>query len=478
MLVPPSSPIAPIFEPVAPTELVSFTVLCRPASGIGLDEFRVKLTASEIDALVPDAKTLADVAARLRKLGFEVFDRLVFPDRRPGLAVFARGAVELFEKVFRTTLTRMTRRSLDEQTRDREPVSIAIVVAGDAPWTGALGSDAILISVAEPPLLESVGTAVSTAVSTAVCLSLPNGVAHETHADAVHTSHLFLRGMATGRGVRVAVVDTGFASHPYFDAYQVTRIAAPYASGASLDESHGTAVLANLLACAPGADAWGVKFFNAHTGFMTAMYIPKVRVISMSWVFPIGLDPMPSWVVMLEYFVQYAVRNMGIVVVVPSGNRTGETTPARLQDVIAVGGAAVGPPATVNAWPLSSAFTSTVYGVRSVPDLCGIASQINLPVPPADWECSAGGTSCATPQVAGVAALLLQKKSTLSPRMVRDTLTMFATDITSGVAYLGVQAGPDQDNATGAGLVNAQESWQHVTDAWWTWLWAWLWPWQ
>src|SRR5439155_996300 len=113
-------------------------------------------------------------------------------------------------------------------------------------------------------------------------------------------------------------------------------------------------------------------------------------------------------------------------------------------------------------------------GVRSVPDLCGIASQINLPVPPADWECSAGGTSCATPQVAGVAALLLQKNSTLSPQAVRNKLASFAADITSGNAYLGVPTGPLNDPATGAGLVNALASWQHVTDAWWTWLWSWL----
>ena len=478
MPVPPSSSsIAPIFAPVSPTELLSFTVLCRPASGIGLDEFRIRLAACDTDALLPRAKTLVAVAARLRELGFEVFDNLVFPDGRPGLAVFARGPVELFERVFRTTLARMTWRSIDDEKPVRELVSTGIVIAEDAaaPSLEPLGSDAILVSVAEPPMLaEPVATTVETAASTALCLTLSD-VAHETHAHDVHQRSLFFRGRATGRGVRVAVVDTGFAMHPFFDAYHVTRIAGPYASGGGLGNEHGTQVLANLLVCAPGVDAWAVKYYSPDTAFATAMFIPRVRVISLSWGFPIGSDPRPASVVPLEYFVQTAI-NRGIAVVVASGYRTGETTPARLQGVIAVGGARVESPSPPTAWGNSSAFTSTIYGTRLVPDLCGIASQINMPVPepPTGWACQWGSTSCAAPQVAAIAALLIQKNPMLSPQRVRHKLVSFATDIMSGSAYLGTPAGPGKDDATGGGLVNAVASWQHVIDAWWTLLWSWL----
>ena len=464
-----------VYTPVAPNDLVLFTVLCRPASGVGLDEFRERLAASETRALLPTAKTLDTVAARVRALGFEVVDQLVFPKGVPGLAVFARGRVALFESVFRTRLARMTRESTGYEKSDRELSSTGIAVAEGAPDPSPepLGHEAILVSVAEPPVLaETVVTTVGTGVGTDVCLSLSD-VAHETHADEVHQHQLFLRGKANGYGVRVAVVDTGFAIHPFFDAYHVTRIAGPYASGGGLGDEHGTQVLANLLACAPGVDAWAVKYFNVDTAFQTAMLIPKVRVISLSWVYPIGSNPTPSSVLPLEYLVQIAVAYMGIAVVVASGYRTGETTPARLHEVIAVGGAKFESPPPPSAWGNSTAFTSTIYGTRKVPDLCGIASQINMPVPepPAGWNCQWGSTSCATPQVAGIAALLIQKSPKLSPSTVRDKLMSFATDIVAGHAFSGDPAGSGKDAATGGGFVNAIASWKHVVDAWWTLLW-------
>jgi subtilisin family serine protease len=441
---------------------------------MSLDEFRERLAASETRALLPSAKTLDTVAARVRALGFEVLDNLVFPKGIPGLAVFARGRVALFESVFRTRLATMTRKSTGDQASDRELSSTGIVVAEGAPDPSPdpLGPGAILVSVAEPPVLAETVATVGTATDTEVCLALSD-VAHETHADEVHQRDLLLRGRANGSGVRVAVVDTGFAMHPFFDAYHVTRIAGPYASGSGLGDEHGTQVLANLLACAPGVDAWAVKYFKVDTAFATAMLIPKVRVISLSWVFPIGSNPRPSSILPLEYFVQVAVSYMGIAVVAASGYRTGETTPARLHEVIAVGGAKFVSPPPPSAWGNSSAFTSTIYGTRMVPDLCGLASQINMPVPepPAGWDCQWGSTSCATPQVAGVAALLLQKNPTLSPWKVRGKLMSFATDITSGFAFSGDPAGPGKDAATGAGFVNAIESWKHVVDAWWTLFW-------
>jgi subtilisin family serine protease len=370
----------------------------------------------------------------------------------------------------------MTRRYVDERSLDRKLTTSGIVIAEGAPAPSlkALGRDAILVSVAEPPLLAApTQFAVTSETANAACLSLAD-VAHHTHARDVHSRDLFLRGKANGNGVRVAVVDTGFAWHSFFDAYRVTRLSGPYSDDAgNLGDEHGTAVLSNLLVCAPGVDAFAVKYFDPHTAFVTAMLIPDVRVISLSWGFPIGSNPRPDSEITFEYFVQVAVTVMRITVVVATGFLEGESTPARLQEVTSVGGAIVDSPTTQSAWGSSASFISTVYGERHVPDLCGIATEIDMPVPAGGTACDVGSTSCATPQVAAIAALLLQKNPTLSPSRVRKKLMSFATDIKTGHAYPNVPAGLGPDDATGAGFVNALASWKHVVDAWWTLLWPW-----
>ena len=107
----------------------------------------------------------------------------------------------------------------------------------------------------------------------------------------------------------------------------------------------------------------------------------------------------------------------------------------------------------VSPWPDSSSFVSAISPGRIVPDLCGLAEAIVTPVPgPAYWD-SGAGTSLATPQVAGVAALLIQKSPQLTPQQVHDALCAGATP---------VPPGPPPSPATGAGLVNAFRSWTSV----------------
>jgi subtilisin family serine protease len=70
------------------------------------------------------------------------------------------------------------------------------------------------------------------------------------------------------------------------------------------------------------------------------------------------------------------------------------------------------------------------------------------------------GTSAAAPQVAGICALLLQKRPTLLPNQVKAILRATATDVTAGTSSMGDPAGPGVDLATGSGLVNALRAWQ------------------
>src|ERR1044071_4732737 len=135
-----------ITEAAELTDLVSFTVLCRPASAtaerFSLDEFRTRLKASDVDGLVPSEKTVAEVADRLRDLKFEVFDDRAFGGRNPRLAVFARGSVDLFQTVFSSTLVKVTRTVAEDGKVDRERSITSFVVAEGAqqPSTERIGS--------------------------------------------------------------------------------------------------------------------------------------------------------------------------------------------------------------------------------------------------------------------------------------------------------------------------------------------------
>jgi subtilisin family serine protease len=266
-------------------------------------------------------------------------------------------------------------------------------------------------------------------------------------------------------GVKVAVVDTGFADHPYFfnRGYHIRRIAAPGASHPEIDDSnHGTFVLANLLACAPGADAYGVKYDDVSIAFAQAALIPGIRIISLSWMFEIQ-GAVPDWMLVFEFLVQIAIRQLGVVVVVAAGNSAQETTPACLPWVIAVGGVNVLDQAfSLAAWPYSTSFRSTRFPSRLVPDLCGVASDIDGPLPPINMMCQEGGTSCATPQVAGVVALLLQNNPALTPFEVKALLMLGARDVSAGKSFSGAHAKAGWDAATGYGLVDAMTSWQLV----------------
>jgi subtilisin family serine protease len=66
------------------------------------------------------------------------------------------------------------------------------------------------------------------------------------------------------------------------------------------------------------------------------------------------------------------------------------------------------------------------------------------------------GTSAAAPQVAGIAALMLQKNTALTPAQVKANLVSTARDVTTGTTAMGDTAGPGTDLATGAGLVDAK----------------------
>ena len=325
-------------------------------------------------------------------------------------------------------------------------------------------------------------------------------------------------GGCTGKGVRVAMIDTGFAhDHPFFkrNGFRSTVLLAGAATNAKTDpHGHGTGESANLFSTAPGIDFVGVKTYdgsdpdnNAYAleGFIAAMgTLPDI--VSMSFAYDLceegkktQMSELPDYVEDLAFEIDDAIASRGTIVVAAAGNDQ-YGFPGQMPGVISVGGANVHD-GKLRASDFTSAFKSgiTVYPDRWVPDVCGLVGMqptgayIDLPVPKtsqmftkyagvdrgaAGTFASFSGSSAATPQVAGVCALLLEKlrKGGLTsadvlglPARVKTLLRDHAVDVKTGKSRsdaghtdLGGKAKKGVDKPTGAGLVDALASLQAI----------------
>lgn len=314
-------------------------------------------------------------------------------------------------------------------------------------------------------------------------LDVPGDVAMVCRSPAVH------KHCVTGRGVLVAMPDTGFYRHPYYawHGYHYQATLAPDATKVHRDEvGHGTAEAANIFANAPDIDFIGIKMGDNPTLAFKSASDLYPAVMTNSWGYSIPGPTLPNFLKPLEAAVIEAVRDRGIVVCFSAGNGH-FGFPGQMPDVISVGGVFAhagldGEDFEMEASNYASSFDSQIYPGRHVPDLCGLvgmkpkAIYINLPLEPGcdidvglaggahphgdetkpdDGWAVISGTSAASPQVAGVCALLKQAQPGLSPALVKAILRASARDVTKGVSAMDQPAGEGQDGATGAGLVDA-----------------------
>ncbi|MCW5664743.1 MAG: S8 family serine peptidase [Piscinibacter sp.] len=295
-------------------------------------------------------------------------------------------------------------------------------------------------------------------------LRVPVDVADLMRASAVHR-----RGF-TGRGVRVAMADTGFYRHPFFveQGYNFLAVTAPDATDHTTDgNGHGTGECANLYATAPGINFVGVKMGPSTTLAIKTAADLRPQVMTNSWGYSLDVpgSTMPNFLVPLYLAVLDAVSK-GITVCFSAGNGH-FAFPGSMPEVISVGGVVVDANLAYSATPYTSGFDSTWFPGRRTPDvsgLCGVpptADYIVLPVQAgASLERQGGwgafsGTSAASPMVAGVCALLKEIDPGLTPEQIRNILKHTARDIVVGVNAHGRAAAPGPDGATGFGLVDA-----------------------
>ncbi|CAM5464443.1 S8 family serine peptidase [Streptomyces griseorubiginosus] len=370
---------------------------------------------------------------------------------------------------------------------DRQPDALGI---GAAPGEDAIEAVALerprtpmrlLPADAKPPDVE------------AYHLTLPDDVAGLLNATPAHEAG------HEGRGVEVAMVDTGQAEHAYFTAhgYDIAPPVAlvPGTSPAEDPVGHGTGESANIFAVAPGARLRPYRASNrrgdltaATAGFLRAK-ADRPHVLTNSWGGDGDFPPLggPSQADMIFALEILDAVEQGIVVVFSAGNGQFAIEP-QVPGVIAAGGVFAAQDGRLRASNYASGYVSPwIEGVR-VPTVCGLvgllprAQYLMLPVPPGcaidvdeslpdphapaddpgdttgpgDGWAMFSGTSAAAPQTAGAVAVLLGARPGLTPAQVTRALTATATDVTTGTNHprFGKRAHVGIDTATGPGLVN------------------------
>jgi hypothetical protein len=283
------------------------------------------------------------------------------------------------------------------------------------------------------------------------------------------------------------MADTGFFDHPFFalNGFRMTRENAA-SSGAATDDltGHGTGTCANALAIAPDCVFVGVRMApdTAASDALQVALAHRPQLLTLSWGWDIDgqsreslKTSSPNQYSEMRHVEQIlaAANAAGVTVVCAAGDGH-RAFPGSLPWAIAVGGTTALPDGSLKASGIASSYRSQLYPGRDVPDLCGLIGDsgmlgdILLPVPPgcpadglnlfqgkgSGWSLFSG-TSAAAPQVAGVAALLLQVNPELSPGEIKDILGSTARDVTAGQSALGDAAAAGPDLATGAGLVDA-----------------------
>jgi serine protease AprX len=469
-------------------EVVSFEAVVRSDTGASMFAVPFTVQRGNLPALAPTPGRASAAAAELQRLGFRI--------RHVGtFSVSGEGPRELWERTFQTRLKPETGSRQERYLRHlpdtpfQLPASLEPLIERAYPQRPPMFFTTTSAKPARKP------TKAANPAKAAVSplpprvgyhhLRVPDDVSLVLRSTAVHE-----RGI-TGRGVLVAMPDTGFFQHPFYawHGYNFQATLAPDATGVEHDEyGHGTAEAANIFAAARDVDFIGVKMGDNPTLAFKAAADLCPAVMTNSWGFDLpGVTELPNYLRPLEAAVVEAVRDRGITVCFSAGN--GQISfPGMMPEVISVGGVYAtetvdGTDFQLTASDYASSFDSLIYPGRHVPDVCGLVGRpplavyLMLPVEPGntidaelagsgaypdgddtaadDGWAVISGTSAASPQVAGVCALLKQARPELRPDLVKAILKASARDVTDGQSAMGEPAGDGHDGATGAGLVDA-----------------------
>jgi len=250
----------------------------------------------------------------------------------------------------------------------------------------------------------------------------------------------------SGRGVRVAVIDTGLdMAHHDFQGRQIVRaLFAPPGTGIDPTHSHGTHCAGT--ACGPRTPTTGPRYGIAFDSELYALKVfndesrPGARrgdvIAAMDYanrnncrVLSLSLGSATNGAEDLEYSrVITRLRRAGSLTIAAAGNegRMGYKVgaPASSADAVAV--------AAIDAALKRADFSNTGAIDIAAPGVGVLSSVIG------GGTASYNGTSMAAPHVAGIAALWLQHDMTQTPDQLEMTLRRTAIRLTQSAAEVGV----------------------------------------
>jgi subtilisin family serine protease len=456
----------------------------RSAGGVSLFEGQERIKAETVANFLSEAEVITRAVNRLRDAGFDIL-------QVTSLTINIAGPASIYEQAFNTKIIAEERPVIKEEAKEDTATfldSPDTEISGLISTAGTTFSEVIEgVAIEEPRYF--MGPSVFPPLKPYWHLDVPSGISLGCNADRVHRSGI------TGKGIKIAMVDSGWFKHPFFvnRGYRAAPVVlGPAAVNPLADESgHGTGESANIFAVAPDVQLLPVKinFVNSIGAFNAAVGLSP-HIITCSW----GSDTATTTSLSaadqaLAAAIAAAVAG-GITVVFSAGN--GHVGfPGQHPDVISAGGVFMDADESLKASNYASGFSSVIYPNRPVPDVSGLvgmrprAMYIMLPLEPGDnidddnsggthpsgdqtanndgWA-AFSGTSAAAPQLAGAVALVKQACPGLTPSQIRNILMKTARDVTSGtcngtaLSPAGNPAGPGPDLATGTGLVDAHKA--------------------
>jgi subtilisin family serine protease len=451
----------------------------RSISGVSMFEGQERIDSRTVTNFFSDGDVIQASVARLQEAGFSILQ--ISP-----LTINISGSPAAYRKAFNTDIVVLDKPVIKEF--GKKDVA-QFLDSPDTPTPGLIDTRGTRFEdVIEGVALEEPVYYMASAFAPMKSywhLRVPGDVSLGCNADKAHRTAI------TGRGIKVAMVDSGWFKHPYFvgRGYRAAPVVlGPAAANPLADESgHGTGESANIFATAPDVDLLPVKinFVNSIGAFNAAVGL-QPHIITCSWGSSVQNPPLSAANQALAAAIAAAVAS-GITVIFSAGNGH-FGFPGQHPDVISAGGVFMNPDESLRASDYASGFISNIYPNRRVPDVCGLvgmrprAIYIMLPLQPGDdidvgnaggthpngdettnndgWA-AFSGTSAAAPQLAGVAALLKQACPNLTPADIKDILRKTARDVTTGncnpsTGGHAAVAGPD--TATGDGLVDAHKA--------------------
>lgn len=453
---------------------VQFTVVTRTRSGEPLQQTRGTLHRSKLNEYRPDDHSRDRAVDYLERIGLEVVRRGRFGITVRGPAALVSEVVGEPLKLFSSPRVNTARSMRMLAAADEAPSAFDLYAAPEKSLSvRSKLMDAIDDFVFIPPPLYFAPAAAPPALNY-----------HALDPEAIRNLLRVPDGV-TGKDVRVAIVDTGFFQHPYFatNNLSLTPTSMPGGPPADVDDyGHGTAIALNLFAVAPEAAVFGIKQSDPPQDAIEFAAEQGAKIISCSW----GWNYEQTFPV-LEATIRSLIEDDGIIMLFAAGNGQ-YAWPGSMPDVLSIGGVYADDTNHLKASNYASGFNSSYYPGRRVPDVSGLVGQvprgvyIPMPTQPGcemdvsfaaasypdgddtgsnDGWVVASGTSSATPQIAGVVALLLERAASLNqPRQldlasVRDILERSAQPVQEGRNAFGFPADGHPNVACGFGLVDA-----------------------